>query len=406
MQNNFNISIFTAETADTMIQIILKYIIIPVLLVFSIAKMCNGDNHSKAKDGTKVSVVVIDPGHGGKDFGASAGSALEKDIVLSLALKLGQYIKSAYPDIKIIYTRDKDVFIPLYERAQIANRNKADLFISIHVNAVPQTYVHGTETYVLGQHRTKENLEVAKKENSVILLEDNYTTTYEGFDPNSSESYIMFELIQNEYLEQSVMFASDIQNQFREQANRADRSVKQSGFLVLRRISMPGVLVEAGFITNAKERSYMFSEDGKIKLASSIFEAFRNYKIRVENKSSFTLITNSEDEVNTNDASENNKKNRETETPQAQQKSNLIFSVQISATNKKLAPTPSNFKGEKNVFREDENKISRYFTGKFMTYDEALKEKNRIEKKFHDAFIVAFENGKLISVKNIPKTGN
>jgi len=271
-----------------MVRIFLKYTIVLALVILHTLHTDAQNNNLMRTEDAKVSIVVIDPGHGGKDFGASAGNAKEKDIVLAIALKLGAFIESAYPEVKIIYTRNKDVFIPVYERARIANKNKADLFISIHVNAVEQNYVHGTETFVLGQHRTKENLEVAKKENSVIMLEDNYTTTYEGFDPNSSESYIMFELIQNEYLEQSVMFASDIQNQFRERANRVDRSVKQSGFIVLRQISMPGVLVEAGFITNETERNFMCSEEGKTKLASSIFEAFKEYKKRIESKSSFT----------------------------------------------------------------------------------------------------------------------
>ncbi len=238
-----------------------------------------------------MAVVVIDPGHGGKDLGASVGKANEKDIVLDISLKLGEKINSAFPDVKLIYTRKSDVFIPLYERAAIANQNKADLFISIHVNYVEQTYVKGAETFVLGQYRSKDNLEVAKKENAVILLEDNYNTTYEGFDPNSPESYIMFELVQDEYLEQSVAFASDIQEQFREIADRADRSVKQAGFIVLRRTTMPSVLVEVGFISNAEERKFMLSENGQNELANAIFNAFSEYKKRIEDKSRFAIKT-------------------------------------------------------------------------------------------------------------------
>lgn len=404
MQNIFNISIFTGKTVIAMIRIFLKYAIALAFVVLPAIHLFAQNINLKGTDEAKVSIVVIDPGHGGKDFGASVGNAKEKDLVLALALKLGNYIKTAYPDIKIIYTRNKDVFIPVYERARIANKNKADLFISIHVNAVEQTYVHGTETFVLGQHRTKENLEVAKKENSVILLEDNYNTTYEGFDPNSSESYIMFELIQNEYLEQSVMFASDIQNQFRDRANRVDRSVKQSGFIVLRQISMPGVLVEAGFITNPAERNFMFSEDGKKMLATSIFEAFKEYKKRIETKSSFALTTESD----SNNMAQKTAKNVKPEIGAKPEMKypDIIYSVQISASRKKLDPIPSNFKGEKSVFREDEKKISRYFTGQFATYADAATEKKRLEKKFPDAFVVAFDNGKLISVKNIPNAGN
>lgn len=402
MQNIFNISIFTGETVFNMVRKFLKYLIVLVFVLLAELNLAANNEFVNKSAESKNWVVCIDPGHGGKDFGASVGNAREKDVVLALALKLGAYIKSAYPETKIIYTRDKDVFIPVYERAQIANKNNADLFISIHVNAVEQTYVHGTETFVLGQHRTKENLEVAKKENSVILLEDDYHTTYEGFDPNSSESYIMFELLQNEYLEQSVLFASDIQNQFRLQANRVDRSVKQSGLIVLRGISMPGVLVEAGFITNAAERKFMFSEDGKTQLATSIFEAFKEYKKRIESSSSFTLKTDSlNDEKNQNVA---RKENPTTETKPSN--SNLVYSVQISATRRKLNPSPSNFKGERNVFREDDKKISRYFSGRFTSYNDALMEKNRLWKKFPDAFVVAFENGKLISVKNVSNAAN
>ena len=226
----------------------------------------------------KLSVVVIDPGHGGKDPGAVVGKAREKEIVLDVALKLGAKIKSAFPETKVLYTRDNDAFVPLHQRANIANTNKADLFISIHANAVDKSSVQGAETFVLGYHRSKENLELAKKENAVILLEDDYNTRYEGFDPNSPESYIMFELIQDEYLEQSVLFASAIQNQFKTNVKRVDRSVKQAGFLVLRRTTMPSVLIEAGFISHSAERNFLLTENGRMQIANAIFNAFSEYK--------------------------------------------------------------------------------------------------------------------------------
>lgn len=353
------------------------------------------------KDGTKISVVVIDPGHGGKDYGASVGNVKEKDIVLDLALKLGNSIKLNYPEIEIIYTRTKDVFIPLYERANIANKNGADLFISIHVNAVEQTFVQGTETFVLGQHRSKENLEVAKKENAVILLENDYNTTYEGFDPNQPESYIMFELVQDEYLDQSVMFASNIQNQFRDLAKRIDRSVKQSGFLVLRQTTMPGVLIEAGFLSNASERKYMLSESGKTNLSASIFKAFEDYKKIIESKSSFNLRTDKpKTQANIMDEKTDDTKTKsQSENEDFPSAENIWFSVQIAASQKKLDPLPANFKGEKNIFRIDWKNISRYYSGKFATHEKAAEEKTRIQKKYPDAFIVAFENEEIISVK-------
>lgn len=343
-------------------------------------------------DDAHVAVVVIDPGHGGNDFGASVGNACEKDIVLDISLKLGKKINAAYPEVKLIYTRNSDVFIPLYKRADIANKNKADLFISIHANAVEQTYVKGAETYVLGQHRSKDNLEVAKKENSVILLEDDYNTKYEGFDPNSPESYIMFELVQDEYMEQSVDFASDIQDQFRETANRADRSVKQAGFIVLRRTTMPGVLIEVGFISNAEERKYMQSESGQNKIAEAIFTAFSEYKKRTENKSSFAIKTEKENkQAKSNNADEKKLSNK--------QNKNITYSIQISASARKLKPTSVNFKGEKSVFRKNFGSLYRYFSGSFKNYQDAVTEKERIAKKFPDAFVVAFRKDELISVK-------
>ena len=352
-----------------------------------------GNIGSPDKDDARVAVVVIDPGHGGRDLGASFGNAREKDIVLDIALKLGTKITSAFPNVKLIYTRTDDVFVPLYERAEVANKNKADLFISIHVNSVEQTYVKGAETYVLGQYLSKDNLEVAKKENSVILLEDDYNTTYEGFDPNSPESYIMFELVQDEYMEQSVMFASDIQDQFRENAHRADRSVKQAGFIVLRRTTMPSVLIEAGFISNKEERKYMLGETGQNELATAIFMAFSEYKKRIEDKSSFSLKTENRETKENFDRLIDQKK---ADTPKNE---NIQYSVQIASSTRKLRPSGVNFKKEKNVFRKNYGNIYKYFTGSFKTYEEAKTEKERITKKFPDAFVVSFKNDELISVK-------
>jgi N-acetylmuramoyl-L-alanine amidase len=384
-----------------------NFILICALIVISASSAWSKSDYPGSTEEKRISVVVIDPGHGGKDFGASVGNAKEKDIVLDLALRLGNSIKSKYPEIKVIYTRTKDVFIPLYERANIANKNKADLFISIHVNGTDNTSVQGTETFVLGQHRSKDNLEVAKKENSVILLEDDYNTRYEGFDPNSPESYIMFELVQDEYLEQSVLFASAIQNQFRQYAKRIDRSVKQAGFLVLRQTTMPGVLVEVGFISHANERSYLVSEKGKAALSASIFNAFTDYKKKIENKSSFTIHTETGNLKSSSSTSnsesinpaETNIKTAETKTIESLKNSNLFFSVQIAASSKKMETNPSNFKGEKNIFRVDSKDKSRYYSGKFQTLKEAENEKKRIQGKFPESFVVAFENNELISVK-------
>ncbi|MCY1720011.1 N-acetylmuramoyl-L-alanine amidase [Prolixibacteraceae bacterium Z1-6] len=379
-----------------------------------LAGQCIPERPAK-KDNSKISVVVIDPGHGGKDFGASVGNAREKDIVLDIALKLGNDIKSNFPDIKVVYTRSNDIFIPLHKRAEIANKNEADLFISIHVNAVDVKSVQGTETFVLGLHRNNDNLEVAKKENAVILLEDDYNTTYEGFDPNQPESYIMFETMQEEFQEQSVMFASNIQNQFRNYAKRIDRSVKMAGFLVLRRTTMPSVLIETGFLSHTNERNYLQSDTGKTNLALAIYQAFTVYKSEIEEKSKFILVTNENPvpviEKNTIEASvqplqiktEINETENPTNIEPPKPNPELYFSVQIMALKKKLEPTPDNFKGEKDIFRIDAGNISRYYSGKFDSLEKADDEKKRISNKFENSFVVAFENQKLISVKNIMK---
>ncbi len=389
-----------------MIKTILNLIFI--CFIFSIStNTINGKTLiSSEKDDKHVNVVVIDPGHGGKDFGTSFGNAREKDIVLDVALRLGESIKVNYPEIKVIYTRTKDVFIPLYDRANIANKSKADVFISIHVNGTVNAIAQGTETFVLGEHRSKDNFEVEKKENSVILLEDDYTTTYEGYDPNSPESNIMFLAVQSEYLEQSIMLASEVQHQFRS-AKRGDRSVKQAGFLVLRQTTMPSVLVELGFISHPTERSYMLSEQGKSTLSASIFNAFIAYKRKIEEKSSFAIRTGNSDlsssEKQSNTPQHQPQDFEDENIVQIIKANNIYYSVQIGASKNKIDPTPSNFKGEKNVFRKESKDIIRYFSGKFDNYDEAVKEKHRIEKKFPESFVVAFENNELISVKKALK---
>lgn len=358
----------------------------------------DGENNQDMT-GKKLAVVVIDPGHGGKDPGAVSGNALEKEIVLDISLKLGNLIKNNNPDIKVIYTRNKDVFVPLHERSRLANRNKADLFISIHANYVNTGSVQGTETYVLGQHRTSDNLEVAKKENAVILLEDDYTTRYEGFDPNLPESYIMFELVQDEYLEQSVLFASVIQDQFRVNANRHDRSVRQAGFLVLRQVTMPAVLVEAGFLSNPAERKYLMSEKGREDIAKSIFNAFENYRKKTEEKSHFTLNTSGNKKDNhTVDYQDLSKK----KTTDSQAADSKFYSVQIAAMKNSPDPTPANFMGETQIFRIKTGEYTRYYSGKFNTLTEAEKERKRLDRKFPGAFVAIFENNTQKPVKNEP----
>lgn len=230
----------------------------------------------------KIRTVVIDAGHGGKDPGTVGKSLKEKDVVLKLALRVGEYIEKNLPEVKVVYTRKTDKFIELSERSAIAMRNKADLFISIHANAIANPKTYGTETWVMGLHKSEENLAVAKRENAVIVqYEDNYQEKYEGFD-NSPESYIMFSLMQNAYLESSLKFADKIEKQFKNKAGRHSRGVKQAGFVVLYKTATPSVLVEAGFLSNETEEKFLGTEAGQELIASGIYRAFKEYKSEVE----------------------------------------------------------------------------------------------------------------------------
>ncbi len=229
-----------------------------------------------------VKKVVIDAGHGGKDPGTMGGGVKEKDVALSIALELGRIIKENLPDVEVLYTRTKDEFIGLYDRADFANKNQAQVFISIHCNAEKSGSAYGTETWVMGTHKTEANLELAMKENSVILLEEDYNEKYEGFDPNSPEAHIIFSLYQNAYLSQSLNLAAKIEDQFKNRVGRYSRGVKQAGFLVLWKTSMPSVLIETGFLSNPSERKFLTSHIGQVYLASAIFRAFRDYKNEIE----------------------------------------------------------------------------------------------------------------------------
>ena len=236
--------------------------------------------YSKAK----IKTVIIDAGHGGKDSGSLGSVSKEKTIALKIALQVGKYINENMPDVKVIYTRTSDKFIPLFERAEIANRNQADVFISIHCNSLPskKSNIKGTETFVMGLHSTEENLSVAKRENEVILLEDNYGKHYQGYNPNSPEAHIMLSMYRNAYLDQSILLADKMEQQFKERARRNSRGVKQAGFVVLKATAMPAVLVETGFLSNKEEEAYLNSEKGQSYLASAIYRALREYRDIVE----------------------------------------------------------------------------------------------------------------------------
>jgi N-acetylmuramoyl-L-alanine amidase len=233
--------------------------------------------------GSKIKIIAIDAGHGGHDVGCMYGGAKEKDVTLSIALKVGDAIEKMMPDVKVIYTRKVDEFIELHERAGIANRNNANLFISIHCNANKKTEVFGTETFSMGLHKSEGNLDVAKRENDVILLEKDYQEQYEGFDPNSPEAHIYFSFLQSAYLEQSLKLASLVETNFTK-AKRASRGVKQAGFMVLWKSKMPSILIETGFLSNKTDRALLTSGKGQEELAEAIASGVNQYKKQVEGK--------------------------------------------------------------------------------------------------------------------------
>lgn len=350
-------------------------------------------------------VVVIDPGHGGKDPGARGTSALEKTINLAVSLKLGELIESNHRDVKVVYTRKTDRFIELDERANIANRNKADLFISIHTNALKNKSVSGTETYTLGlgAGRTDENLEIAMRENSAILLEDNYEQKYEGFNPNSSESYIIFEFMQNKFMEQSIEFASHIQKGFARK-NRTNRGVRQAGFLVLRKTTMPSVLVELGYISNRSEEQYLKSNSGQSELAHAIYTAFDKHKREHDRKAGSAQTTNRSDapnvarsnfaRSNTQSSSRNNTSTsiaQSSRTSKSRASKAKTYKVQILTSNKKLPKGSSRLKGYSNVDYYVEKNIYKYTYGSTESYNEILKLWRKVRKDFKDAFIITFD---------------
>ncbi len=254
--------------------IILALLLLP-LIVWQLTSTASS-THSM--DDYRLKTVVIDAGHGGKDSGCLGANSKEKVIALGVSLKLGEYISKNFPDVKVIYTRKTDKFLELKERAEIANSNNADLFISVHCNASPSKQGYGTETYVMGTHRSNANLMVAKRENSVVTMEDNYEVAYDGFDPNSDEGHIRLSIFQNAYREESILFASLVEDQFQKKAKRSSRGVKEAGFLVLYKTTMPSVLIETGFLTNTSEEKYLMTAEGQDKIASSIYKAFAQFK--------------------------------------------------------------------------------------------------------------------------------
>jgi N-acetylmuramoyl-L-alanine amidase len=344
---------------------------------------------------SQLKTVVIDAGHGGKDPGCHGGYSHEKDVCLSMALKLGKLIKEKYPKINVKYTRETDVFIELIERANIANRANADLFICIHANA-GSNVAYGTETYVLGLHRTESQKKVMERENSIISLEDDKGAKYKDFDL-TPDAMIAIQLQQNVNLNNAIKFASALQKEFKS-IGRYDRGVKQAGFLVLYKTSMPSVLIETGFLTNPNEESFIGKTDGQDKMAKAMFEAFVKYKKDFEGKDAEGHSGGAET-VHVED-----NKTPEEKIPDNVPSQELFFSVQIVSSNEALDTSSAKFKGEK-VYEYVQDKMFKYYSGIFMKDLEAAK-KHKVamqEKGFSSAFVVAFYQGERISIEKAIK---
>lgn len=356
-----------------------------------LAGFCLLPNHATASIQTDSSqdkpfVVVLDAGHGGKDSGNRGNGYYEKKIALNIILQIGKILEKK-PNIKVIYTRKTDVFVDLIERARIANRADADLFISVHCDA-HTSQAYGAGTFVLGLHANQRNFEVAKKENSVIFYEENYEENYDGFDPNNPESVIGLTLMQETYLNQSITAADAIQKSFVANLNRKDRTVKQAGFVVLKYTYMPSVLVETGFLTNSKEGAYLNSSKGKLEMAQAISKAIINYKNSLSSSIN-TLSSIGETVV-------------EEKKEAAATSNEVIFKIQIAASSKKLESKAYNFKGLSPISREKEKELYRYYYSETTSYEKAKKLKKKAKRKgYKHAFIVAFKENKKIKLSTV-----
>lgn len=349
-------------------------------------------NATEMEPGNDEFVVVLDAGHGGDDPGNRGNGYYEKDIALNIVLEIGKELEKI-PGIKVIYTRKKDVFVTLAGRADIANDAGADLFISVHCNA-HSSQASGTETFVLGLHRNEDNLKVAMRENSVIYLEEDYHVTYDGFDPKSPESYIGLTLMQEEYLDQSILLADYIQKSFTNDLKRPNRGVKQAGFLVLRQTYMPSVLVETGFLTNNAEGRYLNSQKGQNDMSTSIVKAVQQYKnmLNLEVLEDFAQNQPNKLEINSSEVVTDIYED-------------ITFKIQLAASSKKIATEPYNFKGLENVTRIKEDGLWKYYFGATSSYVE-IKRLHILAKEqgYPTSYVTAFKNGKKIAVNEALKT--
>lgn len=352
----------------------------------------------------KQFTVVIDAGHGGKDPGALGKRGREKDINLRVAKEFGRLVRENMNDVKVVFTRDDDVFVPLQDRSAIANRANGDLFVSIHVNASKTTAACGAETYTIGLAKSDANFEVAKRENSVILLEDGYKERYQGFDPRSPESYIMFEFMQSKFSDQSIEMAAYIQDEFIE-LKRYNRGVRQENFWVLHQTKMPSVLIELGFISNPDEEKYLLSDNGNRELANAIYKAFARYKHEFDRKNSVSIVDvepatqPAPTKTTTKPAASATKPAAPTLSVEIEPGVKAVYKLQIFTTSQPITdPDDSRFKGLKCDYYE-ENGAYKYTYGENTNLGVIQKTKAEISGKFPQAFIVAFYKGKKITLQ-------
>lgn len=375
--------------------------------------------NAAAKNVEKPFTVVIDAGHGGHDSGALGRLTQEKKLNLDVSLLLGKMIEGGMPDVKVYYTRKTDVFLTLQERANFVNKHGADLFICIHTNASDSKDAVGAETFVLGIDKMASNLAVAMRENAVMLLEDNYETTYQGFDPNSVDSYIMFELMQDQYFDQSLQFATQVQQQFSGSLKRADRGVRQAGFWVLHKSACPSVLVEMGFISNPEEERFLASQEGKEAVATALYNAFVTHKNALDKKNG-KLPQAEQKQVKEPARSDSLEGRTSAEAPQLDATTSATpaeeqgrssverskkpeYRIQIFAVSQKLKPNDPTFRGLKNCSYTRDGKFYKYTYGNETDYDAAVRLHKKVKEKFPDSFIVAFLDGKQILVKDARK---
>jgi N-acetylmuramoyl-L-alanine amidase len=349
-----------------------------------------------------VKTIVLDAGHGGHDpgnLGTGRFKNTEKNVALTVSLLVGKYIEENFADVKVIYTRDKDVFIPLHKRAEIANKAKADLFISIHCNSAKATEAHGTETFVMGSKYEKKNLELTIKENSVIYLEDDYEENYDGLDPNNPDASIIAMLLQSSFQEQSIKFANMVENQFQNRVKRKSRGVKQQVLLVMYRTTMPSVLVELGFLTHKAEEDFLNSPEGQEYMASAIYRAFKEYKNSVESIDEEAGTKRVPKNIDNGSAATENSIDKKDSKPE------IEFRIQLISSHNKLDLQED--KSYKKLGTIDEIKVGsfyKYTHGKFSSYKEAKIKLSEIKEfGYESAFIIALKNGEPTALKEVLK---